>query len=120
MRPCSLLVIAAFAVAAPLAAQQPSSVPLTKQQQEAEVLAVVNRLWEAMRTRDSAMARSVFDTSARMIRVQERDGKRTISWSPVDGFVRAIGSSYGRYIVFSQAQGNFLKSGAGQDLCCRA
>ena len=60
---------------------------------QAEVLAVVNRLWEAMRTNDSTMARSVFDSSARMVSIVDRNGARSVRWSPVDGFVRAIGSA---------------------------
>ena len=62
-------------------------------QAEAEVLAVVNRLWEAMRTNDSSMARSVFDSTAQMVRIVERNGTRAAQWSRPDGFVRAIGSA---------------------------
>jgi hypothetical protein len=86
-----LAVVLAFAAAAPLGAQQAASAPATKQQEEAEVLAVVNRLWEAMRTRDSVMARTVFDTSARMLRVRDRDGTRTVVWSRPEGFISMIG-----------------------------
>ena len=89
MRLPFLLAVAALASATPALAQPAS--PASAQAQEAEVLAVVNRLWEAMRKRDSAMARTVFDTSARMIRVAERNGVRSISWSRVDGFVANIG-----------------------------
>ena len=60
---------------------------------EAEVLAVVNRLWEAMRTNDSSMARSVFDSSAQMVRIIDRNGTRFVQWQRPDGFVRAIGTA---------------------------
>ena len=60
---------------------------------EAEVLAVVNRLWEAMRTNDSSMARSVFDSTAQMARIVDRNGTRFVQWSRVDNFVRAIGTA---------------------------
>ncbi len=60
---------------------------------EAEVLAVVNRLWQAMRTNDSTMARSVFDSTAQMVSIVDRNGARSVRWSRVDGFVRAIGSA---------------------------
>jgi hypothetical protein len=89
MRPLSILVALATIVV-PLRAQQPASAT-TRQAHEAEVLAVVNRLWEAMRTRDSVMARSVFDTSARMVRVAEQNGVRSIRWSRADGFISQIG-----------------------------
>ena len=62
-------------------------------QAEAEVLAVVNRLWEAMRTNDSSMARSVFDSTAQMVSITDRNGVRSVRWSRVDGFVRAIGAA---------------------------
>ena len=59
----------------------------------AEVLAVVNRLWEAMRTNDSTMARSVFDSTAQSVSIVDRNGARSVRWSRVDNFVRAIGSA---------------------------
>ena len=57
------------------------------------MLAVVNRLWEAMRTNDSSMARSVFDSTAQMARISERNGARVVQWSRPDNFIRAIGSA---------------------------
>jgi len=60
-------------------------------QGEAEVLVVVNRLWEAMRTNDSTMARSVFDSTAQMARIVERNGTRSVQWERADNFVQAIG-----------------------------
>ena len=86
------LLVALATIVTPLGAQQPASAA-TRQAQEAEVLAVVNRLWEAMRTRDSVMARSVFDTSARMVRVAEQNGVRSIRWNRVDGFISQIGTA---------------------------
>ena len=61
--------------------------------QEAAVLAVVNRLWEAMRTNDSSMARSVFDSTAQTASIVERNGTRVVRWSRPDNFIRAIGSA---------------------------
>ena len=71
------------------------STPATaeRREAEAEVLAVVNRLWEAMRTNDSVMARSVFDSTAQFARIVDRDGARFVRWSRADGFVKAIGSA---------------------------
>ena len=53
----------------------------------------VNRLWEAMRTNDSTMARSAFDSTAQMVSIIDRNGARSVRWARVDGFVRAIGSA---------------------------
>ena len=71
------------------------STPATaeRRQAEADVLVVVNRLWEAMRTNDSTMARSVFDSTAQFARIGDRDGARVVRWSRADNFVRAIGSA---------------------------
>ena len=57
------------------------------------MLAVVNRLWEAMRTNDSTMARSVFDSTAQFARVIDRNGTRSVRWDRADNFIRAIGSA---------------------------
>jgi len=39
-----------------------------------EVLAVVQRLFDAMRTRDSATMRSVFDPAGRLVSIRVRQG----------------------------------------------
>ena len=64
-----------------------------RQGAEGEVLVVVNRLWEAMRTNDSTLARSVFDSTAQMVSIIDRNGARFVRWQRADGFVRAIGSA---------------------------
>ena len=76
-------------------AQTPAQQAVSARQAEAEVLAVVNRLWEAMRTNDSSMARSVFDSSARMVRIVNStpNGARSVRWDSAGGFVRAIGTA---------------------------
>ena len=60
---------------------------------QAAVLEVVNRLWEAMRTNDSVMARSVFDSTAQFASIVDRDGARFVRWSRADRFVSAIGNA---------------------------
>jgi hypothetical protein len=91
----SLLVITATMI--PSLARGQASTPAasapTRQQSEAEVLAVVNRLWEAMRTNDSVKARSVFDSTAQMARIVDRNGTRTVRWSKADGFIKSVGSA---------------------------
>lgn len=55
---------------------------------EAAVVAVVEQLFEAMRTGDAEMAAAVFHPDARL----GRAGDDGISFSPVDGFVQMIGN----------------------------
>lgn len=57
--------------------------------EEAAVVAVVEQLFEAMRTGDGEMAAAVFHPDARLGRATEEG----ISFSPVDGFVEMIGSA---------------------------
>jgi hypothetical protein len=54
------------------------------------VLAVVQRLWDGMRTRDTALVRSVFDSSASLTRVATR-GEARVEVLPVSGFIEALG-----------------------------
>ena len=55
--------------------------------EEAAVVAVVEQLFEAMRTSDGEMAAAVFHPDARIGRATEEG----ISFNPVDGFVQAVG-----------------------------
>src|SRR5688572_20270935 len=59
--------------------------------ERAAVLAVVQRLWDAMKARDTAMARSVFDSSAMLSRVVTRNGDARVQLTPVSGFLEALG-----------------------------
>ena len=83
------------AVTATSAGAQAAATPTVpdRKQSEAEVLAVVNRLWEAMRTNDSTMARSVFDSTAQFARIVDRTGARSVRWDRADNFIRAIGNA---------------------------
>ena len=98
------LLLLALAAPASLAAQATTAAPAARASRaasgvapdsasEAEVLAVVNRLWEAMRTNDSSKARSVFDSTAQMVSIVDRNGTRAVRWSRADNFVRAIGAA---------------------------
>src|ERR687895_310567 len=58
--------------------------------ERAAVLAVVQRLWDAMRARDTAMARSVFDSSAMLSRAVTRDGEARVQLTPVSAFLEAL------------------------------
>ena len=59
---------------------------------EREVLAVAQRLFDAMRARDTAAARAVFEPGARLQSVATRQGVLTVSEDSVGMFLRAIGT----------------------------
>ena len=84
------VVLAAGVVSvAPAASAQTTPVP----DERAEVLAVVQRLWDGMKARDTAMVRSVFDTAATLSRVVNRGGVASIQYTPISGFIEALGRS---------------------------
>jgi hypothetical protein len=58
--------------------------------ERAAVLAVVQRLWDAMKARDTAMARSVFDSSAMLSRAVSRNGETRVQLTPVSAFLEAL------------------------------
>lgn len=58
--------------------------------ERAAVLAVVQRLWDAMKARDTAMARSVFDSSATLARVVNRNGEARVQLTQVSEFIEAL------------------------------
>ncbi len=59
--------------------------------ERAAVLAVVQRLWDGMKARDTAMARSVFDSSAMLSRVVNRNGEARVQLTAVSEFIEALG-----------------------------
>lgn len=75
-----------FAVPSMTAAQAPTAAP----DERAAVLAVVQRLWDAMKARDTAMARSVFDSSAMLSRAVTRNGEARVQLTPVSAFLEAL------------------------------
>ena len=66
-------------------------------QDEAGVLAVVERIFEGMRTADAAMVREVFAVGARFAVLNEGDGPATVAVQSVDGWIQSIGDSEGRW-----------------------
>jgi len=65
------------------------------QDANAEVLAVVKRLFDGMRAGDSAMVRSVFHPNIRLVSVGMRDGKTNVRIEQsADGFVKAVGTPH--------------------------
>ena len=92
------VVMAGFVWASPSAAQGASS-----QSAEAEVLAVVNAVFEGMRKADSAMVRPLFHAKARLITVDSRSPGARIEES-VEGFIRSVGQP--RTEVFDERLSN--------------
>ena len=78
----SLLILASAANA-----QTSAAVP---DEREA-VLAVVQRLWNGMKARDTALVRSVFDSSATLTRIATRNGEARVQVMPLSGFIEALG-----------------------------
>ena len=61
------------------------------QQPDPEIRRTVDRMFDAMRSRDTAALRAVFDTSARlMTTATSRDGKPVLRITPIDRFIQAI------------------------------
>lgn len=68
-----------------------SGSPLAAQSAEQEVVRTVQRTFDAMRTRDTAALRSVFDSTARIVGTSLRNGAPVVRAASVDQFVAAIG-----------------------------
>lgn len=88
------LTLASTLVAGSLAAQAapaPAPAPVPSQAEErAAVLAVVQRLFDAMRTRDTIAMKSVFDSTATLVSVrQRRQGPPVVSVTPWREFMMA-------------------------------
>ncbi len=64
------------------------STALAGQNDEAQITAVIERLFDGMRAGDSAMARSAFTDDAQLVRARA-DG---VSADGIDGIIRAIGT----------------------------
>ena len=58
---------------------------------EAAVIAVFQKLFDGMRTRDTTMRRSVFDPSAKLVRASTREGRTAVQATSIDQFIAAIG-----------------------------
>lgn len=92
--PCLLLACCALLplpIAAPVHAQAPAATD-----DEQAVRAVVIRLFDGMRTADTAMVRSVFHPDARLVSTGERDGRPHVAVTAADRFVASIAGAPGR------------------------
>ena len=85
----SLAIALTIASLVPALAVRAQSAPVPDERDA--VLAVVQRLWDGMRTRDTALVRSVFDSTALLTRVVTRDGVARVQVLPISGFIEALG-----------------------------
>ena len=84
--------VAALALlAAPTAAQGVTKDAPARTAEEQAVLAVVNRLFDAMRAGDSAAVRAIVHPGAKLFRFGTRDGAPVFTTDSIDVFVRAVG-----------------------------
>ncbi|MEX0893874.1 MAG: DUF4440 domain-containing protein [Gemmatimonadota bacterium] len=86
-----------FALVVTPAASQSAAVPAAAVGTDpaAEVLATVQRLWDAMAAHDADAAAALFHPEARMIRVGERDGAPYVDVNAPAGFVAALRGAAG-------------------------
>lgn len=90
MRPLlPLLLLAALVGCAPRTARPTPLAPA-----QTEVMATVDRLFDAMRAGDSATVRAVFHPEATLASVASRDGQTVLTHGSVDAFVRAVGAPH--------------------------
>ncbi len=87
MRPLLLTCLAALA--ATTAAAQPARTPAGD-----SALAVVTRLFDGMRAGDSSVVRAVFHPAATLVTTLERNGVADVQVTPIDAFVRAVGTPH--------------------------
>ena len=81
----NLLLLALTLVFAPLAgAQSP----------EDDVRAVIDQLFDGMRSGDSTMVRAAFHPDARLMTTSTHDGKPMLQTVKIDAFVEAVGSPH--------------------------
>lgn len=83
----SCVTVSLFALTSAVGAQTTATAP----DERAAVLAVVQRLWDGMKARDTAMVRSVFDSTAMLSRVVTRNGEARVQLTPVSTFIEALG-----------------------------
>ena len=70
---------------------------LAQSAEETAVIAVVNRMFEGMRTSDSAMVRSTFANGARFANLDTRSTPPRITYDSVNGWLRGIAGSNRRW-----------------------
>src|SRR5690606_18317232 len=93
-RALALLALVLPAAAAPAAAQQQSD--------EQAVIAVVQKLFDGIRARDTVMMMSTFAPGAQLLGLAQRDGTESMRALPVEQFARQIAGA-------PQGEGEFIE-----------
>ncbi|MGH2607731.1 MAG: hypothetical protein ACRDHF_01465 [Tepidiformaceae bacterium] len=87
-RPVVLAALASFGLAVPVVAQGgPKPAP------DPEILQTVQRLFDAMRARDTVALRAVIDSSARVVTTTTREGRPVMRVASIDRFVASVGTA---------------------------
>ena len=89
MKTIVITAMLATAVLFPLQAQGPTTAPAP----EAEVQALVTRMFDAMRARDTTTLRAIFDSGARLVATGTRNGAATVEVTPIGEFIRIIATA---------------------------
>jgi len=69
--------------------------PLAAQDDAKEVLEVVERLFDGMRQRDTALLATLFDPEARLVGTGMREGRPSTRAIPIAQFIAAVGGGQG-------------------------
>jgi hypothetical protein len=99
---CSALLLAM--TLAPLRAQTPA--PGNAEQ---EVRAVISRMFDAMRARDTLALRAVFDSGARLIGTSMRNGVPEVDITPIGDFIRIVATAAPGQLLDERLQNTEVK-----------
>lgn len=88
MRMISVSALLLSLALAPVRAQAPAANPA-----EQDVRAVIAKLFDGMRARDTVALRSVFDSGARLIATSVRNGVAEVEVTPISEFIRIIATA---------------------------
>jgi hypothetical protein len=86
--------------------------PLTAQEQassEQDVRQVVQRLFDAMRARDTTALRAVFDSNARLVTTFTRNGSPMTDATPAGEFIRIVATAAPGQLLDERIEGTEVK-----------
>lgn len=103
MKKIALFVLLLSLAAVPVRAQGPAT------GDEQEVRAIVTRMFDAMRARDTAAFRAIFDSGARLVATSVRNGVPEISVTPIGEFIGIIGTAAPGQLLDERIQNTEVK-----------
>ncbi len=92
MRPVRLIAAAALLAGMPAAGHAQGELA-ADDPRRAEILSVVTRLFDGMRTSDSAMVRTLFHPDVQMLTTQVQNGQAAVRRDSLATFLRSIGTT---------------------------